>query len=335
MRNRTLGDGRAWEGWNVMDNPAGSEFAWDTTGQEEVAIWGAEFNASDAGWMHGELNGRTVDSILGYMASLPTWAFHGAAYGMGDFSNNAKWMVTGGWEREGGHYRSGLNSIPVVERYRRHPDDFYLLQVGVAGIMAPLPNIDADGAPSMAFHTHPFVMEHDPNSGDHGLGFFGSSLNAGAYLHAHPTLGALCFMCVITSPPPGSLPAAAAAAPLTFEPRDMYRRRAFVSSLGLWLVAEAGTFVSIEVAADASTVTVLFAPSAAAAAAAGTPGTAAPYSALRLRVEQAAPEDRGFAFALTAPAGAQIVRGAYQFAPSADDSATTAAVIAVSGAGGV
>jgi hypothetical protein len=87
MRNRTLGNGRGWEGWNVMDNPAGSEFAWDTTGQEEVAIWGAEFNASDAGWMHGELNGRTVDSILGYMSSLPTWAFHGAAYGMGDFSN--------------------------------------------------------------------------------------------------------------------------------------------------------------------------------------------------------------------------------------------------------
>ena len=33
MRNRTLGNGRGWEGWNVMDNPAGSEFAWDTTGQ--------------------------------------------------------------------------------------------------------------------------------------------------------------------------------------------------------------------------------------------------------------------------------------------------------------
>ena len=89
MRNRTLGNDE-WIGFNRQDNPAGSEFAWDTTGQEEVAIWGAEFNASDAGWQHGELNGRTVDSILGYMSSLPTWAFHGSAYGMGDFSNNAK-----------------------------------------------------------------------------------------------------------------------------------------------------------------------------------------------------------------------------------------------------
>ena len=284
-----------------------------------MAIWGAEFNASDAGWMHGELNGRTVDSILGYMSSLPTWAFHGAAYGMGDFSNNAKWMVTGGWEREGGHYRAGLNSIPVIERYRRHPDDFYLLQVGIGGVMAPLPNIDGDGAPSMAFHTHPFVMEHDPNSGDHGLGFFGSSLNAGAYMHAHPVLGKLCFMCVLTEDAAGAHVA----------PRDMYRRRVFLSPLGLWLVAEAGTMQSVSLSADLSTVTVLFEPSAAAAASAGTAGTAAPYSSLRLRVEQAAPEDRAFAFALTAPAGAQVVRNAYAFAPAADDNAVTTAVIAV------
>jgi hypothetical protein len=53
--------------------------------------------------MHGELNARTVDGILGYMGAPATFAFAGAAYGMGDFSNNAKWMVTGGWEREGGH----------------------------------------------------------------------------------------------------------------------------------------------------------------------------------------------------------------------------------------
>ena len=233
-------------------------------------------------------------------------------------------MVTGGWEREGGHYRAGLNSIPVIERYRRHPDDFYLLQTGIAGVMAPLPNIDADGAPSMAFHTHPFVMEHDPNSGDHGLGFFGSSLNAGAYLHAHPVLGNMCFMCIASAGANGSL---------LVEPRDMYRRRAYLGPLGLWLVAEAGLLRSVELAADAASVTVLFEPSATAAAAAGVPGTAAPYSALRLRVEQAAPGDRPFAFALSAPAGTQLVRGAYAFAPSADDGATTQAVVAVTRAG--
>ena len=271
--------------------------------------------------MHGELNGRTVDSILGYMQALPTWAHNGAAYGMGDFSNNAKWMVTGGWEREGGHYRSGLNSIPVIERYRAHPDDFHLLLVGVAGVMAPMPNIDAAGAPSMAFHTHPFIMQHDPNSGDHGLGWFGSSLNAGAYLHAHATLGTLCFMCDAA----GALPGA-----VTVTPRDTYHIRAYLAPVGLWLVAEAGAFANITLDMAAGTVVVDFESSAAAAAAAGTP--AAPYDLLRLRFEQAAPTERAFAFALTAPAGAVLVRGAYAFPPNSDNGATTRAVIAVSAA---
>ena len=89
MRDRVFGGGPVGQGWAQMDNPAGSEFAWDTTGQEEVAVWGAYFNATDPGWMHGELNERTVDGILGYMGAPATFAFAGAAYGMGDFSNNA------------------------------------------------------------------------------------------------------------------------------------------------------------------------------------------------------------------------------------------------------
>ena len=91
-------------------------------------------------------------------------------------------MVTGGWEREGGHYRAGLNSIPLLERFRRNPDDVYLLEVGIGGVSAVLPNIDPDGAPSMAFHTYPFVSEHDPRSGDYGLAFFGHAMGAGSYL---------------------------------------------------------------------------------------------------------------------------------------------------------
>jgi len=38
-------------------------------------------------------------------------------------------MVNGGWEREAGHYRAGLNSIPVIERFRTHPDEWFLLEV--------------------------------------------------------------------------------------------------------------------------------------------------------------------------------------------------------------
>ena len=311
MRNRT-------RAWNIDDNPAGSEFAWDTTGQEEVAVWGAYFNSSDAGWMHGELNGRTVDSILGYTAVLPTWAHSGAAYGMGDFSNNAKWMVTGGWEREGGHYRSGLNSIPVIERYRSHPDDFTLLTTGIAGNMAPLPNIDASGAPSMAFHTHPFIMAHDPYSGDHGLGFFGHALNAGAYVHAHPELGLLCFMCDTIR---GST-----ATNMTILPKDGFRVRAFIEPVGLWLVAEAGRIASVAYDRDAATVTITMESSVAAAVAAGT--ASVPYDALRVRVEATAPTSRFFDFKWNSPP-ASVVRGAYEFAPNADDTAPTVAVLAV------
>ena len=225
-------------------------------------------------------------------------------------------MVTGGWEREGGHYRSGLNSIPVIERYRAHPDDFWLLQVGVAGILACLPNIDAQGAPSMAFHTHPFIHAHDPNSGDHGLAFFGSSLNAGAYLHNHTTLGPLCFLCDL-APPAGN-------GVLTLTPRDTYRVRAYLEPLGLWLVAEAGLLESVALDVAGRAVTVSLAPGAAAAAAAGLPSP--PYDNLRLRVEQAAPTDRGFAFTLKEPAGAQVVRGAYQFPPAAGGGATRAVI---------
>jgi len=313
--NRTFGGGSiAGGGWNAMDNPAGSEFSWDTTGQEEVSIWGAYFNATDDGWMHGELNARTVDSILGYMPSVPTWVYNGAALGFCDFSNNAKWMVTGGCEREGGHYRAGLNSIPVIERYRAHPDDFTLLQVGIGGIMTVLPNIDEDGAPSMAFHTHPFIMEHDPNSGDHGLGFFGSSLNAGSYLHNHATLGMLCFMCEIVN---------ATASSTTIVPRDTYHIRAFLSPVGLWAVAEAGLLASVTLDTSARTIAIVFASGSTAAASAGT--TSAPYDTLRLRVEQAAPTSRPFSFTLTSPAGAPLVRGAYAFAPAG--SGTTTAVL--------
>ena len=131
---------------------------------------------------------RAVESILAFMPSTPSFGYHGAAAGWGDFSNNGKWMVRGGWEREGGHYRAGLNSIPLAERYRSHPDDFYLLEVALGGMTSVLGNIDASGAPSMAFHLYPFMLEYDPYSGDHGLGFFGHAMNVGSYAVAQDTV---------------------------------------------------------------------------------------------------------------------------------------------------
>ena len=46
----------------------------------------------------GSLADRTVDAILAFMPSgLNIWAYDGSAFGMGDFSNNGKYMVTGGY----------------------------------------------------------------------------------------------------------------------------------------------------------------------------------------------------------------------------------------------
>ena len=181
--------------------------------------------------------------------------------------------------------------------------------------MAVMPNIDAEGAPSMAFHTHPFINDHDPNSGDHGLGWFGSSLNAGSYLHNHPELGALCFMCDLLGE--GDCSSA-----VTIAPRDTYRRRAYFSPIGLWLVAETGLLANLTMDMEGRSVTIYFEPSAVAAAAAGM--AVAPYNALRLRFEQAAPDARPYSFTLKEPAGATFVRGAWEFPPAGVNVATKA-----------
>ena len=44
------------------------------------------------------------------------------------------------------------------------------MEVAVGAIGGQLTNIDADGATSMMWHAQPFMMKHDPHSGDFGLG---------------------------------------------------------------------------------------------------------------------------------------------------------------------
>ena len=114
---------------------------------------------------------------------------------------------------------------------------------------------------------------------------------------------------------------------MKFVPADTYHRQAYLEPLGLWVVAEAGTLASLTLDMGAKTVAVAFVPSAAAGAAAGVGGGGAPYDFLRLRVSGEAPVDRPFAFTLSQPPGAGVVRGAYQFPPNPDASQETVAVI--------
>eukprot|EP00965_Chrysotila_dentata_P091496 3021231-Pleurochrysis_carterae.AAC.1 len=67
--------------WANTPYPYGSEFGFDTTGQEEVVVWNLYFgNVSVAK--------QTVDHILSYMRNSPTWAYHGGARSWGDVGNN-------------------------------------------------------------------------------------------------------------------------------------------------------------------------------------------------------------------------------------------------------
>jgi len=285
--------------WNAQEFPYGSEFNWDTTGQEECAVWGAYYDATNE--TYGPLSNRIVDAILAFQPSVWNWAWHGNAEGWGDFSNNAKWMITGGWEREGGHYRSGLNSIPLGEGFRRDPDEFYMLEVAMGGMTGLLTNINEEGAPLMGFHMHPFVSQHDPNSGDFGLGFFGSTMNMGSYLVRHADLGYLCYLCNLETSQdidakvhPGD-----ATGKVTLTPQDAYHRRVYLEPLGLELRALAGSVVSTSVDFGQHTITVTLADEASTG------------QSLRLEVSPLAAEKRQTAnFQIVSPA-CTFERGAY------------------------
>jgi hypothetical protein len=104
--------------WADNTLPYGSEFSWDSTGQEEAYVWGRHFNQS-------VLADTVLAAILAYDPSVPNWAYHGAALSYGDVGNNGydPWNQTthkthyplgSGSERISGHYRSG-------ERSERHP----------------------------------------------------------------------------------------------------------------------------------------------------------------------------------------------------------------------
>ena len=131
--------------WTQEPYPYGSEFGFDTTGQEEVVVWNLYYG-------NDTVAKYTVDHILSYMRSSPTWAYNGGARSWGDAGNNAKWLTsygTGFSERGQMHYRSGLNMIPLMEWYRTHPDELFLLEIAMGAISGQLTNIDEDGATSM------------------------------------------------------------------------------------------------------------------------------------------------------------------------------------------
>lgn len=212
--------------WVGQEYPFGSEMAWDSTGQEEVYGWCKYFGRNDKAMV-------SLNSIVGYMPTLPHWGYNGNARRYWDFLYGGKLSRI---ERQLHHYGSGLNAIPMLTEYRDHPDDFYLLRAGYGGAMGALSNIDQDGCASVAFHSFPSTLKWDAYTGDYGPNFLGHSLNAATYLVDHPDFGWVSFGGNVSR----------SGDKVTVMPLDSFRRQFYVAPLGLWLTLDAGAFHAIE-----------------------------------------------------------------------------------------
>jgi hypothetical protein len=239
--------------------------AWDSTGQEEVYAWCKYFGLDDKVAV-------SLNSILGYMPTVPHWGYNGNARRYWDFLYGGKLSRI---ERQIHHYGSGLNAIPVLAEYRDHPDDYYLLRVGYGGTLGALTNIDEEGFASAAFHSFPSTLRWDDYSGDYGPNFLGYALNAAAYVVDHPEFGWQAFG--------GNVSVDGETVSVT--PIDAFRMRVYVAPSGLWLTLDAGQFERVEIDTATGTVRV-----ALAAADEFTP-------AARLRIEQPAQSNGVASFA--------------------------------------
>ncbi|KAL9625038.1 MAG: hypothetical protein Q9160_000767 [Pyrenula sp. 1 TL-2023] len=212
--------------WATQPVPYGSEMAWDSTGQEGVYYWSAYFNDTATA-------AKTVDSVTGYMPTVPHWGYNGNARRYWDFLYAGK---TRRYERMIHHYGSGLNALVLLAAFRSNPAPtsaaaIHQLRTGFAGNQGPLTNISPRGSSSLAFHSFPDTLAWDGYSGDYGPNFLGGVLGAGSYLLDHPTFGWSVFGGnIVSSSPSKRQTAAAAAGTVTVVPRDAVRRHIFIAS---------------------------------------------------------------------------------------------------------
>ncbi len=242
--------------WKQEPYPFGSEMAWDSTGQEEVYAWCKYFGYDDKALV-------SLNSIIGYMPTLPHWGYNGNARRYWDFLYGGKIRRI---ERQLHHYGSGLNAIPVLSHYRENPQDEYLLRVGYGGTMGALSNIDEEGFASVAFHSFPSTLKWDPYTGDYGPNFFGHAFNTATYVIDHPEFGWQSFGGNVNAN--GNW--------INIQPLDSFRKRVYIAPRGLWLTLDAGTFERVSINTRSNVVRITLS-----AASASTPNA-------RLRVQQPA-----------------------------------------------
>jgi hypothetical protein len=128
-----------------------------------------------------------------------------------------------------------MNAIPLLNEYREHPDDLFLLRVGYGGTMGALSNIHENGFASAAFHSFPSTLKWDAYSGDYGPNFFGHAWNTGTYIVKTQEFDWQAFG--------GDLELASGVVKVI--PKDSFRKRVYLAPLGMYLRLDAGTFDSV------------------------------------------------------------------------------------------
>jgi hypothetical protein len=213
--------------WSGEAYPFGSEMAWDSTGQEEVFAWTKYFGYNEKAQL-------CLNSILGYMPSIPNWGYDGNARRYWDFYFGA--APGGHQERQIHHYGSGINAVPLLTQYRESPNDLYLLRLGFAGHMGALSAIDKDGFPSPAFHSWPGNMHWDTYIGDAGPNFYSHAVDAATYVVKHPDFGWLAYGGNVKGDDKE----------VTVTPLDVFRSRVYLAPIGLWLTLDSGNIESVK-----------------------------------------------------------------------------------------
>jgi len=230
--------------WQSLPFPFGSEFPWDSTGQEEIYLSAQRFGMYT-------LSNSTLNAVLAYAHSVPNWGYHGAARRYWDYVFNGCSELDQGIERVLHHYGSGLNALPLMQAYDMNPDDIYLLEVGIGSITGTLTNIQLNGASSMGLHGDPSKLIHDYWDADYGMSFYGLASLQSAYAVNHSTFGyPVCYLCDLTMSMNATV--------WNIIPRDAFHRRVYVEPLGTAFTLDAGTFESITVNWYTQSITLVF-----------------------------------------------------------------------------
>ncbi|KAL3486997.1 hypothetical protein BJX62DRAFT_241396 [Aspergillus germanicus] len=211
--------------WKSEAVPFGSEAPWDSTGQEGVYYWAKYFKLHD-------LAKRTVNSVLGYMPTVPHWAWNGNARRYWDFDVAGKLRRI---ERQIHNYGSSLNAQVLLDAFRDGPTDPYLIQVGYGGALAPISNINQEGFPSTGFHAWPDTMKWDGSTGDYGGAFLGMALNSGTYVASIPDMGLVAYGGILTE----------SQGKVAVTPKDAVRQRVYLGPLRLMIEIDMGQITAL------------------------------------------------------------------------------------------